>query len=710
MDNEKALEQKRVDDVMNEIQKQLDATQIEYDKAHKETTSVERNYVQNARVNTYEVDDQMETNAEIQQQKNLVAKTIENETILKKQLSTLKILQDSAYFGRIDIHENGEEDSETLYIGTSSLVDEDQDFLIYDWRAPISSIYYNGTLGPVSYETPMGEQFAELKKKRQFTIKKGVITNMFDTNETIGDEILQSVLGEHSDEYMRNIVATIQAEQIVLFSPNLLFSHYISEVLPSLGEKNMRQITLAEFLNNRFEGLQVESLFDKYEKKITSSKKTNSIESIKEDPQFMHTVEEYVQNVSSSQLRFTDIMLDSEIFFSHNEIHDIYSQLPQAMKPSQKFAETKNLLIKQLNRKIKENAQANWVRSEIENLSDEEYYDLLGTKRRHAFQAIDDEEFYIGRKIVKKRFAPVYDALYNNYFIDYYAQYSDFLANKLPEAVDLFNQNLEFHKIDLVDSAPLLYLRDLLTGSGRNQAIAHLFIDEMQDYTLPQLMYLKYIFPNAKLTLLGDSEQALFNEFRTPQELLDYFNKHLNVKKSRIIKLNKSYRSTQQITNFMKALLPDGNEIQAFTRQGKKPELIIASKENGLHALKLELKQRDLSSPVALITKNQSESDFLYQKLRKSFDSVTLLEDKDRSLPKGIVILPIYLAKGLEFDDVIAYDISHDNYSGINDTGILYTICSRAMHRLTLISCGKPSSLIMSIPSDLYTTKSTVTL
>ena len=116
----------------------------------------------------------------------------------------------------------------------------------------------------------------------------------------------------------------------------------------------------------------------------------------------------------------------------------------------------------------------------------------------------------------------------------------------------------------------------------QNQAIAHLFIDEMQDYTLPQLMYLKYIFPNAKLTLLGDSEQALFNEFRTPQELLDYFNKHLNVKKSRIIKLNKSYRSTQQITNFMKALLPDGNEIQAFTRQGKKPELIIASKEIGI--------------------------------------------------------------------------------------------------------------------------------
>src|SRR5699024_3235746 len=144
--------------------------------------------------------------------------------------------------------------------------------------------------------------------------------------------------------------------------------------------------------------------------------------------------------------------------------------------------------------------------------------------------------------------------------------------------------------------------------------------------------------------------------------------------------------------------------------QGKKPELIIASKENGLHALKLELKQRDLSSPVALITKNQSESDFLYQKLRKSFDSVTLLEDKDRSLPKGIVILPIYLAKGLKFDLHVAYNISHDNYSRVDATGAVYTICGRAMHRLTLLSCGKPSSLIISIPSDLNTTMSTVTL
>ena len=131
---------------------------------------------------------------------------------------------------------------------------------------------------------------------------------MFDTNETVGDEILQSVLGDQSDEYMKNIVATIQreqndiirdttsdllvvqgvagsgktsavlqriayllyhsrsdldADQMVLFSPNRLFANYISQVLPSLGEKNMRQATLFEFLANRFTGLHVETLFER---------------------------------------------------------------------------------------------------------------------------------------------------------------------------------------------------------------------------------------------------------------------------------------------------------------------------------------------------------------------------------------------------------------------------------------------------------------
>ena len=295
---EQMKEQHRVDHVVQLIKNRYQTTKEEYETAHQETASVEQNYGQNAKINTYEIDDQMETNAEVQQQKALVSKNILAENILKDQLQVLQTLSDSPYFGRIDIQEDDDQ-PETLYIGTASFIDSDNNFLVYDWRAPIASIYYNGTLGPVTYQTPMGAQKADLLKKRQFKIKHGTIQHMFDTNETVGDDILQAVLGEHSTAYMQNIVATIQkeqnaiirdtesdlllvqgvagsgktstilqriafllyhsrqelnADQIVLFSPNLLFSNYISAVLPSLGERNMRQVTLAEFFGQRLQG------------------------------------------------------------------------------------------------------------------------------------------------------------------------------------------------------------------------------------------------------------------------------------------------------------------------------------------------------------------------------------------------------------------------------------------------------------------------
>lgn len=127
----------------------------------------------------------METNAAVQQQKQMVARAVENETILKNEQQQLTRLQTSPYFGRIDVAEDG--DTDTLYIGTATFMDQN-DFLVYDWRAPVASIYYNGTLGPVNYDTPTGQISAELLNKRQFTIQDGKITAMFDTNETVGDE------------------------------------------------------------------------------------------------------------------------------------------------------------------------------------------------------------------------------------------------------------------------------------------------------------------------------------------------------------------------------------------------------------------------------------------------------------------------------------------------------------------------------------------
>ncbi|MCI1954439.1 MAG: AAA family ATPase [Ligilactobacillus acidipiscis] len=755
MENERKLEQKRVDQVITEIQSQLKQTEKEYKKAHDETSSVEKNYVQNAKVNTTEVDDRMETNAEIQQQKQLVAKNIQTEQILKEQLNTLGELEKTPYFGRIDIQDPGD-DKEMLYIGTASLNDDKQNFLIYDWRAPISSIYYNGTLGAVEYETPAGMQQTDLLKKRQFKINDGVIKNMFDTNETVGDEILQSVLNEHSDEYMKNIVATIQkeqndiirntksdlllvqgvagsgktsailqriafllyhsrdtlnADQIVLFSPNLLFSRYISDVLPSLGEKNMRQVTLHEFFSRRLQGLNVESLFEHYENSDNLSRQQKELSSYKKSPQFMQTVKKYAAHLPAAEICFTDVTLNGETIFSKDEIRKIYTSFPGNMTLAHRFNALKKKLSKKLDSLVAQKATSQEIQDMLENLSGEQYHELLGEQNKESFISYDEEQAYLGMKIAEKQYAVIYDALFNDFFFDDYEQYGSFLKQKLPQSFEEYSQNLEYHRITLDDCAPLLFLRDLLTDSGQNHSIAHLFIDEMQDYSLAQMIYLKHVFGAAKLTLLGDSEQALYSESKRPKELLSELSETLQARHSSLKLLNKSYRSTKQITDFMKALLPEGNSIQSFNRPGKRPLICqVSDEEASFRALYQHLKKsaKEYSS-VALITKNMTKSKQLYEKLHGKLP-VTLLEESDRTLPAGIAILPIYLAKGLEFDSVIVNNVSADEYPDTNEQGILYTICSRAMHELVMISIGQPSPLIKQLDPDLYGVEQTLTI
>lgn len=743
-------EQKRVDYVVKKLGHRLEKTQMEYDQAHNETKRVQQNYGNNTSVNYFEVDDRIETSADLQQQRGLVNTVIQNEAIIKNQLQTYKRLSDSPYFGRIDILDDGEQENEKLYIGTASFVDDDDNFLVYDWRAPISSIYYNGTLGKVNYSTPAGKQSTDLLKKRQFQIKKGHIDNMFDTNETVGDEMLQSALGDQNDETMQNIVATIQSEQndiirdtnsdllvvqgvagsgktsailqriafllyhsrssleadqIILFSPNRLFSHYISDVLPSLGERNMRQVTLKEFIDHRFEGLKVQGLFDRYENEVNLDDKLASIRNFKESHEYMQQIYDYAENIDAKNMFFNDLMLDGKIIFDNEVIENIYDSQPKLMKAADKFLSTKNRLIKLLKKRIELEVYKPWVDAKIDQLNSEQYHDFIAGHELGRFQDEDDERYFIAKQIVTEHFRKMYDAIYNGNFFDPYAQYINFMKqanlnadiniNDWQNNVQNYDKQLEMHKINLDDAAPILYLRDLLMGGGQNQKMQYLFVDEMQDYSIAQLVYIKHAFPKTKINLIGDSEQSLFKEVESPETLLNKLNNAFATKKSRLITLNRSYRSTYQITNFAKALLPNGDKIEPFNRQGPSPEIIIRhSEQAGINSLiKKANKELETEGTVAVITKNLVEAKAVYQHITTKINS-TLLADTDRSLPKGVVVMPIYLAKGLEFDSVIAWNISAENYNSKKLIGTLYTIATRSMHHLSLISIGNVSPII----------------
>ncbi|CAI2565651.1 DNA helicase IV [Apilactobacillus kunkeei] len=748
--NDLTNEQNRVNKVVAKLNKRIDKTETEYQKAHNETKRVQQNYGNNTSVNYVEVDDRIETSADLQQQRGLVNKVVQSEAIIKNQLETYKKLADSPYFGRIDIKDDGDDDTESLYIGTASFVDDNENFLVYDWRAPISSIYYNGTLGKVSYQTPAGKQSTDLEKKRQFQISHGEINNMFDTNETVGDEMLQSVLGQQHDEVMQNIVSTIQkeqndiirdtyndllvvqgvagsgktsailqriafllyhsrsslqADQIILFSPNRLFSHYISDVLPSLGERNMRQVTLQEFIDHRLEGVKVQSLFDQYETEQAYTDEEKAIQSFKRSHQYMTSIENYINTVFNDDIAFQSILIDGKVFFDADVIKDIYASQPKQMKPADKFLKTKNRLIEILKKRIEVEVYKPWVDDAIDQLNSEQYHDFMEGHQLGIFQDEDDERYFIAKQIVTEHFRKVYDALYNGSFFDPYLQYQRFMRQVvLPkdvnvdawnDDVDGFADSIELHQVRLDDAAPLLYMRDLMIGGGQNQTMQYLFVDEMQDYSIAQLIYIKHSFPQTKINLIGDSEQALFKAVEAPQELLNKLNEAFATKKSRLITLNRSYRSTYPITNFAKSLLPNGDEIEAFNRPGKSPEILIRHNEKKCIDALIESAQQELKDEgtVAIVTKNLNEAKQLHQHTYNQLNP-TLLADTDRSLPKGVVIMPIYLAKGLEFDSVIAWNVSKDNYPNDDYVGTIYTIATRAMHHLTLISNGTVSPII----------------
>ncbi|MFD1393115.1 RNA polymerase recycling motor HelD [Lacticaseibacillus jixianensis] len=745
-------EQARVDFVRAKLKERLATVQQQLARAHKETTRIERAYGDATRVNITEVDDRMETNAAVQQQKTMVARAVENEQILEKEARRLHLLQDNPYFGRIDIIQDGEPD--TLYIGLGTFIDQQDEFLVYDWRAPIAAIYYNGTLGPVTYATPFGPETVELVNKRQFTIVAGHITNMFDTDETVGDEILQSVLGAQSDVYMKNIVATIQqeqndiirdtthdllvvqgvagsgktsavlqrvayllyhsqkglaADQMVMFSPNQLFANYISEVLPSLGEKNMRQATLAEFLGKRFSGLHVETLFERYERDHASlPEAAKKIRRFKERAAYLAELKAYA-NTPGRVPYFVDITLNGEVFFSAKTITKIFTSQPPRATAANKFLDTKNALIRRLKTRIKMAIYDDWVQDQLGSLSSAAARDILGERR---FENGEEEQRYIATQLVKDAFAPVYDAIYNDYFLDPYQEYAQFLKQCQPpvaqkvwtEMIRAYQRDLEAHVLRLADAAPVLYLRDLIAGSGQNHAIQYVFVDEMQDYSMAQLRYLHFAFPKAKLTLLGDARQDVFTADYQPSDFINEIAAVFGTSSVRLIQLNRSYRSTLPITNFAKALLPQSDHIQAFTRDGVKPQLITVPKTGYRTGLIHTLNQLlETNTTVAVLTRDAAQAAQLFATLQLDVP-VSLLTANDHQLHAGCVILPIYLAKGLEFDAVVGFDVSAAAYPSQADADILYTLASRALHTLILIALDRPSPLILALPPALYTT------
>lgn len=759
-DTVKAQEQNHLDQVIDKVKQAKKVEAAKVSDAKRDTDEINKNFYNDVRLNTTTYSGMMDTALSIRQQQQMLAERETRQEYAAKQVNTLSKMEDNPYFARLDFHEAGEPKAETIYIGMASFTDRPDHYLIYDWRAPISSIYYDGGIGEVTYQTPDGEQTVDVKLKRQFQIAAGKIKTVFDTEEVVGDQMLLDALGNQSDTKMKSIVTTIQKEQnqiirdtsadllfvqgaagsgktaailqrvayllyqyrgnlnsaqVVLFSPNQLFNDYINQVLPELGEQNMVQMTFYQYSSHRLPNLEVETLGERFDEQFDTSKK--AVATLKGSLQYFKAVTAYAHHLNKEDMRFRNIVFNGEVLIPKEKIASIYYGFNENYNLRNRLAGTKESLMKMINRKVHVEMKKDWVEEAVQNLTKEQIQ-AMHHDAETEIQDADEEFKFLARNIVNKAFQKVRRQIMRNHFLTITHQFVHFLRS-LPQIIDISAfgvtkeawqdsvsgviEDLKVGKLAMADVSPYLYLYDLMTGKRGQKDIRYLFIDEVQDYTAFQLAFLKFSFPRARFTLLGDLNQAIFTH-ENSERLLTELGTLFKPDKTRVIQLTKSYRSTKQITEFTKHLLSDGEQIEAFDRQGELPTIYVEpNQDQALNAMKNQIESNlAIHETTAIIGKTLAECEQIAELLQQAGVKATLIRTENQRLVNGVIIVPSYLAKGLEFDSVIMWDASAKAYPDASDQQLVYTIATRAMHRLTIISIGELSPLFAPVPQNEY--------
>jgi DNA helicase II / ATP-dependent DNA helicase PcrA len=734
-------ENKWLQEILKEIRKQLDKSRDFKDHFKRDYIETQRDMWHD--VGSLSINNGLEQIVEFIEFINIMKAKKRSHEFTRKLEGKYERMLLSPYFGRIDFHENGEEKAEKYYIGISNLINDNYDFLIYDWRAPISSMFYDYEIGEASYECPEGIISGKLTLKRQYKINNGKIEYMFDSNLKIDDEILQDILGKSTDNKMKTIVTTIQREQnkvirneeyknlivqgpagsgktsialhriayllykhrdkispqnIVIFSPNDTFNDYISNVLPQLGEDNMYQTTFKEYMHKSLENefkkesycemmeyiLTCKKEYD-YKKRISSIKFKSSVE-------FIDILKQYVSYLESKDRNFTDIIFNGRLIISSKDIKELffndYAQLPLKRR-LQKIKDRILFLVEPYEKeRIKE------VSSELNDSGS--YIDKVEIIQRSTAM-VKNEIKDVYNKINRMTEFDLVD-IYRRLF----GKLELFSANlnvkccedEIDEIKRYTLESLKSGVLNYEDQPPLLYLKGAMGDIPRTSEIKYVIIDEAQDYTPLQYEIFYQLFKSANMTILGDLHQSI-NPF---MNVGNYENiSHILPKDDTcMINLTKSYRSTMEITRFSRRLLNKEINDECVGRSGDKPLILgfpdeVSIKQRLIDDIKI-YKEKGYKS-IGIITRTLKEAKDVYCFLDGKVNVKAILNDDDEYV-SGTLVIPAYLAKGLEFDVVLIYNVGDENYNCEEERLLLYTACTRALHVLCIYYSGKITPLL----------------
>ena len=588
----------------------------------------------------------------------------------RKYYKSLINIKDKPYFASF-IYQDKEGNTYDIYMALTYLKDKDYDNILYDWRSPICSLFYDYEIGPCQYQVDDYIHEGKLLKKRQYIIENRNLMGVFDNSLNIDDELLQKVIAASDNEKMKNIVNTIQAEQnriirnlddhnlivqgiagsgktsvalhriafllyrinnlrsnnVLIFSPNKIFSEYISNVLPELGEANTLETTFSDYLSYFLKEYKCIESFPAFISKYYKGDKSElEIIKYKQSREIIKDLDHYIDYLTHNFNITKDITLDKINEVSKHELEfllkDKYSRFPLAERIEEA---AKYLSLK--------------------------YYGTPG-KRKGPIRKLIKDSINISLNIKD---------LYRDFF------QSDFVKYKLTIKPT--------QMIDYADALLVAYLKGKLFGFPYNNYIKQVVIDEAQDYNYLQYMIIKELFKKADFTILGDVNQNInpYYQYESLLELSEIFTD------SNYLELLKTYRSTKEIIEYTNQIL-NLDYVNAIKKSNHK-DVLIRNVQDSKQSLLSDIHNLTTTyKSLAIITKEDSEALEVYNLLKDDLN-ISLLTEDSKEFIKDLVVVPSYIAKGLEFDSVIIID---KDKSFKQNKYLYYVACTRAREELVI--------------------------
>lgn len=688
---------------------EYDELEQQMKRAHTQATEDLANMASEVRQNFGSDDEAMETYAAIETLNAVIDAYNQKHDFDADRLKRLAILLLQPYFAKVVLQMRPHAPAREVYIGSVGITDKNNIPLIVDWRSPVAQTYYNQEMGKTSYEVNGKRREVELKLRRQYDIVRDRLKAYFDSEIAIEDALLLRALSEHHSEKLKAITATIQREQneiirmedtqatliegiagsgktsvllqrlayllyqhkdtltsddVYLFAPNDVFRHYIDMVLPQLGEKNPHSYTWKSFITSKGFGT------------LPEGRQTTLAD--------LEHIKQACEHLSFSQRDLQEITLHDVVLLKASSIQGAIEKFLHVGIGRRLITLVKDELHTRLDKRIANLAQTEDIQEHMASLDIDAQMEVFN----EVISPQNDEETLKYAKIYAHYlFDEAHKAIDHVLWLNFAHMAQRLCGSSTPTSVEA------------------LYLQLLLCGSSSKNA-KYVLIDEVQDYTPAQIYVLAQAFERAHLIFAGDEHQAITTEHTTFSELIEVCEKLGKTPEHKM--LTTSFRSTPEITHLFWSLFEntDKMHISSVQLEGRRPQFVMVDENDStsyVDVLQNLIRTREANHLMAIIARDTRRAKWIAKQLKEREEKVAYIDASSILPKKGVVVMTLSLAKGLEFDHVIIPDAQESCYPA--DTAsderektlsqrCLYTAISRATHKIDIVSQGKITSLL----------------